>query len=239
MHLLDRKRCTQCFRCANECFSGALTVSGREMTPQALAEELARDADYYARSGGGVTLSGGEVMLQWETVRETLRLLKEKNISTAIETNLHAPWERYAEILPYLDLIMLDIKCADAEIHRRYTGVSNERIMENTTRLVQTDVAKIVRTPIIAGVNDAQSEIQAIAKRISGMKNLRYYELLRYHPLGRKKYAMLGYAVPREFSAPSVENMRALAISAAKICNAEVRIDGKSIFGGIHDGQTV
>ena len=120
----DRTACKHCGACAANCFSGALVMSGKEMTVEEVMEEILQDRAYYRNSGGGVTLSGGEVSTQPEFALELLQALKKEGISTAIETNLHAPWSVYERMLPFLDLVMFDIKIFDEEAHRRWTGVS-------------------------------------------------------------------------------------------------------------------
>ena len=155
-----------CGACAANCFSGALVMSGKEMTVEEVMEEILQDRAYYRNSGGGVTLSGGEVSTQPEFALELLQALKKEGISTAIETNLHAPWSVYERMLPFLDLVMFDIKIFDEEAHRRWTGVSNRQILENAKKVAASGKPYLVRTPVIPGVNDTEEEIGSIANYV-------------------------------------------------------------------------
>lgn len=189
--VLDRELCTECGACADVCFSGALALSGKEMSVEEVLGEVRQDLPYYRNSGGGVTLSGGEAAFQPEFALELLRELRREGVSTALETNLLAPWEVYETLLPELDLLMFDVKLFDGKAHRRWTGAGNEAILENARRAAR-QVPYLVRTPVIPGVNDTVEEIGAIAGFVHSLGgDLRYYELLRFNPLGEGKYRAL------------------------------------------------
>lgn len=150
---------------------------------------------FFQESGGGVTLSGGEVMCQQEFAGQVLRRLHRQGVHTAIETNLCFPIEDYRKLRPEVDLMMFDLKSTQEEAHRRYTGVSNEQILFNVKALSGDDwreMPLIARTPVVPGFNDTEEEISAIAARLTEHRNLLYYELLAYHPLGINKKAQLG-----------------------------------------------
>ncbi|NBJ90114.1 glycyl-radical enzyme activating protein [Acutalibacter sp. 1XD8-36] len=187
----SRAICTGCGACANDCFTGALILSGREMTVEEVMEEILQDRAYYKNSGGGVTLSGGELTTQPEFARALLETVKAEGISTALETNMHAPWHVYESLLPLVDLVMFDIKIFDCEAHRKWTGVSNERVLENARKLAKTGKDFLVRTPVIPGVNDSQEEIGNIAEFAGSLGGAQYYELLLFNPLGESKYQAL------------------------------------------------
>lgn len=187
----SRALCTGCGACANDCFTGALILSGREMTVEEVMEEILQDMAYYKNSGGGVTLSGGELTTQPEFARALLETVKAEGISTALETNMYAPWHVYESLLPLVDLVMLDIKIFDCEAHRKWTGVSNERVLENARKLAKTGKDFLVRTPVIPGVNDSQEEIGNIAEFAGSLGGAQYYELLLFNPLGESKYQAL------------------------------------------------
>jgi len=192
----DRRLCTACGTCARTCYAEALKLIGRQVTaPEVLAEVL-EDRPFYANSGGGVTLSGGEPLCQQAFAIEILRLCKDAVVHTAIETNLAWPWEHVEPVLPWLDLLMADIKTMDSALHGQWTGTGNERVLDNVRRLAGRDLPLIIRTPVIPGVNDTEKEIGRIADFIADLANLQYYELLPYHPLGLGKYASLGMASP-------------------------------------------
>lgn len=199
----DRQLCVACGRCAQGCYAEALKVVGRPVTAEQVLAEVLEDQPFYSQSAGavkfrgrampgGVTLSGGEPLFQREFCVEVLRLCRQAGVHTAIETNMAWPWEDVESVLPYVDLLMADIKVMDPRLHAEWTGVPNCRVLENVQRLAGQDLPLIVRTPVIPNVNDCSKEIGRIAEFIAGLPNLLYYELLPYHPLGLSKYASLG-----------------------------------------------
>ena len=188
----EEKTCTACGACADVCFSGALELCGREYSVDEVLGEVLQDKPYYEHSGGGVTLSGGEVLMQPAFACQLLRALKERGVSTAIETNFSFPFEEViGPLLPWTDLWMVDIKLFDALAHKRWTGGDNARILENLRRLAALGKPVIVRTPVIPGVNDAEAEIVPIAAFLKEIGSLQYYELLNFNPLGASKYDSL------------------------------------------------
>jgi pyruvate formate lyase activating enzyme len=188
---LQPEKCNSCGRCANECFSGALVLSGKEMTVEEVMEEIRQDLPYYRNSGGGVTLSGGEVAVQPQFALALLQALHREGISTALETNMLAPWEVYEPLLKETDLLMFDIKLFQDQLHKKWTGVSNQSILENSAKAAKM-LPYLVRTPVIPGVNDNPEEIGSIARFLSGLGGeMLYYELLRFNPLGESKYRAL------------------------------------------------
>lgn len=211
----DRRLCTACGTCARTCYAEALKLIGRRATAQEVLAEVLEDRAFYVNSGGGVTLSGGEPLCQREFAIEILKLCKAAGVHTAIETNLAWPWDHVEPVLSHLDLLMADIKTMDAALHADWTGQSNERTLDNIRRLAGRDLPLIVRTPVIPGVNDTEKEIGAIADFIADLPNLRYYELLPYHPLGLGKYESLGMAsrVPEDLRLDTgrFENLVAIA----------------------------
>jgi len=134
----QRNLCQQCLKCVGECFSGALVAAGRENTSEEVVAEIERDKDYYRHSGGGVTFSGGEPMLQREFLKEMLVQSKALGFHCAVDTAGNVPWEWFEQILADTDLFLYDIKAFDAEIHHKATGVNNKRILENLVRLDAT-----------------------------------------------------------------------------------------------------
>jgi pyruvate formate lyase activating enzyme len=206
-----RERCQMCGACVQECFAGALVLAGKTMTAEEVVEEVLKDRPYYAQSQGGVTLSGGEPVLQKDFAREVLRACREAGMHTAIETAGNYPWSYLEELLPHVDLIMYDLKVWDPDIHRRYIGNRGERIRENLRRLAKEERDLIVRTPVIGGVNDTVEEIAGIARFIQSFDRLAYYELLPYHPLGASKYESLGRSHNTDFYTPTKEKMAELA----------------------------
>ncbi len=200
------ENCTACGRCVEVCAHGARKISGRTASAEEVVETVLRDKEYYITSGGGVTLSGGEPLLQPEFAREILRLCKENGVNTAIETAANVKWEAFERVLPFTDAVLCDIKAIDESTHRRLTGVSNALILENAEKLKKSGVKLLFRTPVIPGLND--TEVKKIAE-FAGDTPL---ELLAYHKTGCGKYDALGieYSIP-EIVPPEKEQMEALA----------------------------
>lgn len=191
-HSYDRSLCDNCGKCAEICFPGAMVLSGKLLDIEDVMNEVMQDIDYYRTSGGGVTLSGGEVLAQPDFAYELLARCREEGIHTAIETNLSTPWHTVEKLLAVIDLIMFDIKMFDSGRHAHWTKVPNEQVLENAMMLSKVGVPFIIRTPVIPGVNDSADDIGKIACFISLLHNLEYYELLNYNPLGESKYRGLG-----------------------------------------------
>jgi pyruvate formate lyase activating enzyme len=221
--IFHREQCRACGRCAEECFAGGLVIAGRIMDADSVMAEIVQDEVYYRHSGGGVTFSGGEPVLQKEFLGELLRRCRERGLHTAVETAGSYPWEWLAGLLPDLALVMYDLKLFDPQLHRRYVGNSGELGRANLRRLAAAGRPLIVRTPVIGGVNDTEEEISQIARFIQDVDALVYYELLPYHALGNSKRPGLG--LPEEFSfhTPSKERMAELSALARTYLKSEVR----------------
>ena len=189
--VFDRTNCTDCGKCAEVCFTGALEKCGKEYSVNDVLFEVLQDQDYYEQSGGGVTLSGGEVLLQSDFAAELLAACKEKGLSTAIESNLSTDFSEIEKLLPHLDLVMCDLKLYENELHEKWTGIGNARIKENMEKLAAAGVPMIVRTAVIPNVNDSEEEIEKIAEFVGKLPSLKYYELLNFNPLGGSKYLAL------------------------------------------------
>ena len=182
--------CDFCGKCELYCPADARKVCGREYTPAEVFAEVIKDKAFYDNSGGGVTFSGGECMLQLDFLCEILEKCKSAGIHTAVDTAGNVPWESFEKILPFTDLFLYDIKAFDAELHRKGTGVSNELILENLKNLSgRADI--IVRIPVIGGYNDNDEEIRQIADFLRQIKIIKA-ELLPYHAMGEHKYTALG-----------------------------------------------
>jgi len=205
VHLFDREACRMAGECVDVCYSGALELNGRSMTPQQVLEEVLRDRAFYSPSGGGVTLSGGEPSLSRDFSRRILELCKAEGIHTAIETCGDSPWPVMESFLPVTDLIMMDLKVIPPDKHRAVTGRPNAQILENARRLAERGVPVIFRTPVVPTVNDSDEEIDRIATFIRTLSNGRTagdgpatlsYELLPFHALATDKYRSLGLDFP-------------------------------------------
>ena len=178
--------CTGCGKCADVCRHGAREISGRTVSADEIVQIILRDKRFYETSGGGVTLTGGEPLLQADFAQVLLEECRKSGIHTAVETAGNVPYTAFERILPYLDLILFDIKAFDDETHRKLTGVSNRLILDNANKLKESGVKIRFRTPVVPGYNDVETE--KIADFVSGEE----YELLAYHETGCGKYKALG-----------------------------------------------
>ncbi len=196
--LIDRSLCAGCdMPCTSSCPAQGLIVYGQERTVDDVLNVVEQDAAFYARSGGGVTLSGGEPLLQGEFAAALLREARRRRLKTAIETCGAAPWAHFEMAAPYLSSVLYDIKHINSEKHKEQTGVGNERILENLSKLATefSHIPILVRTPIIPGFNDTEKEVQDIASFIKPFAHIRY-EMLPYHRLGTQKYIFLDRVSP-------------------------------------------
>lgn len=193
--LIDRDACSGCmaFRCAEVCSSGALQIAGQSMDVEAVIRILQRDRRYWG-GDGGVTLTGGEPLLQREFAIALLQRCCETYIDTAVETAGHVAWAVYEECLPYLDWIFFDIKHVDAARHAAWTGRSNGLILDNARRLAARFSGRLIfRTPIVPGFNDTGEDLTRIAAFIAALpRETHEVNLLPLHHLGREKYRKLG-----------------------------------------------
>ena len=179
---------------ASLCPTGALEMYGKKMTVNEVLEEVEKDASFYRNTGGGMTISGGEVMLQPDFAAALLQEAHARGINTAIETACNAPWSFLEKVLPHVDTMLHDLKLMNSERHKKWTGVGNERILANFKKAYETfpDVDFIARTPLIPGVNADDEHIMGVLEFIKPHKNVIDYELLPYHRFGLGKYESLG-----------------------------------------------
>jgi len=191
---IDRDKCTTCMACYDECPSDAIKQWGKAMSVEECMKEIMRDVGYYERSGGGVTVSGGEPLIQADFVAELFRACKEQGIQTCLESTFHAPWSEVEKVLPYTDIVISDIKHMDSAVHKEYIGVGNERILENLKKLTEEDREFILRIPVIPNVNDDMDNISATADFILNELGgkVRTLQLLSFMRLGEEKYTSLG-----------------------------------------------
>lgn len=192
-HLLDRGRCVACGRCVDACLFDALVLYGRKVTPEEILPELLEDRLFYTQSGGGVTLSGGEPLLHPAFCAELFGLLQREGIPCAMDTCGEVPWSAFEAVLPVTELFLFDLKQMDPERHRRCTGVSNERILENLRRLSDTGKEIEIRMPLVPGFNDEEENLEAAGRFLAGLKPLRGVRILPYHSFGRSKYRAIGH----------------------------------------------
>ena len=199
--------CVACGECANVCPNDARQISGKTYTVQTLFDELKKDALFYQTSGGGVTFSGGECMLQINFLENILRLCKQNGISTAVDTAGAVAFSQFERILPYTDLFLYDIKAATNNMHKRYVGADNTLIKENLKKLCERGARVWVRIPTIVGVNATDEEMRAINALIKDCGKVERVELLPYHTLGGHKYEALGRQT-QAFERPTDEQLQ-------------------------------
>ena len=189
--LTDRSRCVGCGACVAVCYAEARELVGREVSVAELLAEIERDRPFYDESGGGVTFSGGEPLLQPEFLLALLKGCRERGIHTVVDTAGFAPWEVFEAIRGYVDLFLYDLKLLDDERHRRYTGVSNGPILRNLRRLSERGHEIVLRVPVVPGVNDDDECLRRIGAWAASLPHLRAIEPLAYHRIGVEKYRRL------------------------------------------------
>ena len=221
----DRSLCQACGACVDVCYAEALRKAGKEVTVEEVLVETLADRAFYDASGGGITLSGGEPALQMHFAKALLQASKSSGIHTAIETAGNVPWKSLQCLLPWIDLVMFDLKLINATRHRQATGVSNERILENARRITATGKPVIFRTPVVPTVNDNPEDISEIAAFIQALNHQHQstqasngclsWELLPFHRLAADKYWSLGMEYrAKKLLAPGKELMSQLEIVA-------------------------
>lgn len=217
-HKVDFSRCVSCGDCVRECYTGALRLFGTVMEASYAAEKLLEDRKFYETSGGGVTFSGGEPLLQASFIREVMERLKREGIHTAVDTCADVPWESFTQVIPFTDLFLCDVKHIDSGRHMEMTGRGNERILENIRRLAEIGAAVEIRTPVIPGFNDDLSVLSRIGGFLSGLGNITAWRILPYHSMGKAKYESIGmpYKMP-EIEAPDARYMEALKKELRKV----------------------
>ena len=222
IRVYEHEKCIFCGKCAAACGADALEVIGEKYSLEQLFDILMKDLDFYKESGGGVTFSGGEPLLQLDFLVETLKQLKDAGIHTAVDTALNVKWAAVEKILPYTDLFLLDIKGMNYAEHNKNTGVDPSLIHQNMKRLSAKKVDQIVRMPLVKGLNDSLSELEAAAEFVRSWPHLKGVELLAYHSLGvdkSKEYEAI--KKQEKFEPPAAERLKeAVRIFRSKgVCN--------------------
>ena len=191
--VLDRSKCDECMKCIAACPSTALYDPRKPMTVDEVLKKVLQDRKFYVKSGGGVTISGGEPMSQFPFTLELCKRLKAENIHVALDTTGYAPTERFLEILPYVDLFLYDLKHMDSHHHKMLTGVPNELIHQNARELVKNGARFQVRYPMVPKLNAGKENVKATAEFcVEIQQGIDVVQLLPYHKLGKMKYDRLG-----------------------------------------------
>ena len=191
-HFVEWDLCDLAGKCVEVCPSGALKIIGNNTEVEFIISEVLKDKKYYDKTGGGITISGGEPMAQFEFTKELLIMAKQKGIHTALDTCGYGEPEHYEEILPYVDLFLFDYKLTDEKLHKDYTGVTNKEILANLDFLYSSGASIILRCPLIPGINDNEEHLQGIKKIIRKYPELQAVEIMPYHNMGRDKANRVG-----------------------------------------------
>lgn len=188
----DQKRCRGCGLCSDVCPSEARMTAGKEYTVEDVLAEIEKDAVFYDQSGGGVTFSGGEPLMQPEFLYQLLKQCKHRGIHTAVDTSGYASGDTLKMISEKTDLFLYDIKLVDEQKHLKYTGVSNGQVLDNLKQLANSRFKIIVRIPIIPGINNQEKDARDIADFLEGVPHIAGVQILPYHVTGSEKYKRLG-----------------------------------------------
>ncbi|MBR2464477.1 MAG: glycyl-radical enzyme activating protein [Clostridia bacterium] len=218
-HVFLRDKCVRCEKCVAVCPAEAFDVSGYDITPEALVEELLRDELIMKGSGGGVTFSGGEPLMQVDFCVKVAKLLKEHGINIAIDTSAFVAREAIDKILPFADMFLFDIKAIDEDVHFACTGVYNKQILENIKYVDSLGIPMEIRYPYVPTMNDG--EVEKIGAFIAKLKSVKAVRILPYHSYAEHKYTCLGmtYPIPdvptptKEEIATASEKMKALGVN--------------------------
>lgn len=215
---IDDSKCDLCGKCVDVCYSKALNMTGDLKSVDEVMEVLKKDKLHYRRSGGGITLSGGEPLFQSEFAKDLLKECKAQGWHTAIETTAYTSKQTLTEVLPWIDLVLLDIKHTNDEKHMQYTTKSNKRILENAKYIGEFGVPINIRVPVIPGFNNEISEIEEISRFAKSINGVKEVHLLPYHRLGENKYNYLEYEYRlKGIQPPEREDMRILKETVEKI----------------------
>ena len=244
MRVYDQKACDRCGSCAEVCYAEALEMVGREISAAEAYEEAARDRPFYGRTGGGVTVSGGEPLYQRAFTEELLRRCHDSGLHTAMDTTAYGKWETLAAMLDHVDLVLLDLKHMDNLRHLEHTGVENTSILENAARLAghirereggaesaypPQNTGIWVRVPVIPTINDDEDNLRATARFVAEQMGgaVKVMELLGYHQLGGSKFQRLGREAPLPGVEPPgreyLEGLRQLVEEVVAPAGVEVR----------------
>ena len=222
----DFKKCTHCQECVDLCQQDAFKCFGQTMTDREVLEQISRDEIFYFFSGGGVTISGGECLVQADFVMSILAECRARGIDTSMETSLYATWDAVAKVLPYLNSLYVDIKHSNSATHKELTGVGNELIWKNLRRIDELNLRLPLyfRIPLIPGLNDSDANLKTTLAMVSKLKKARGIELLPYHRLGVSTYEYLGknYSL-NNLQTPSAEYLDERG-TFLRTCNARLPI---------------
>ena len=223
--ITDYNKCRSCGQCVEKCPSTARKMYGKRKTVSQVFDEVIRDKSFFEKTNGGLTVSGGEPLAQPMFTKELFRLCRSEGIHTALDTSGYASREVLEDVLQETDLVLLDLKQADAELHKRYTGVDPALIYANLERINERGVPTWIRTPIVPGYTDQEENITSIAKLLTKTNCVVKWELLPYHSFGEKKYKELQIAYQlQSVKRPTDEKMKSLRDIANNYCGTRILV---------------
>lgn len=209
IHIFNRQNCIGCGACSAICTTKALECYGKTLSADEVFAEVKKDQIFYETSGGGVTISGGEPLFQPEFTAEILKSCHKNNIHTAIETSGFADEKALFQVIAYCDLILFDIKETDDTLHKRYTGVSLQPILENLKRINEMKIPLIIRAPIIPSLNDRKAHFDQLNELHSSLTSCQGIQLMPYHRISAYKYDLLEKDnLCRDIKEPNTETLR-------------------------------
>jgi glycyl-radical enzyme activating protein len=215
-HQIDYEKCTACGKCVENCLHDALKMVGKTMTVDEVMEEVIKDKEYYAQSNGGLTISGGEPMRQFDFTLELLKSAKAASIHTCLDTCGFAPVDQFQKIIPLVDLFLYDYKETDLDSHKKLTGVSNELILSNFDFLLSENAKVILRCPLVPGVNDSDDHLKGIAKISAKYPQIEAIEIMPYHDMGRDKANRIGKKLKNNVLIATIDETKKIWIQKLK-----------------------
>lgn len=231
-HVIHRAQCMGCGECEKACLNDALKLYGMEVEPWKVVDKVMEDVDFFQHSGGGVTLSGGEPLIQPDFCYDLLESFHRVGVHTAIDTCGNVPWRAIEKVAAVTDLFLYDVKHANSEAHRRWTGQGNELILENLHRLCALGQKVEIRIPIIPGCNDGDRDMDAFVGLLAALKGITAVRLLPYHSMASSKYCAIGmrFDMP-EINPPDQEKMREIR-DRLLVSGINVLLPGEKAEGG-------
>ena len=222
LHRIDRQRCEACGSCVDGC-AGALEIVGREASVEEILREVEKDRRFYEHSGGGMTVSGGEPLMQPEFTYALLHQAKERGLHTCLETCGYAPWEKLEALIPFVDLFLWDVKETDDALHREFTGVSLARILENLRRLSDAGASIVLRCPLIPDINGTQEHMMGIsAVALSCPDSVSEIHIEPYHRLGISKAGQVGMTPTYIAEVPNQNFVHDFADALQQLCGEKI-----------------
>lgn len=223
---IDRIRCTLCGECLKTCYPGALNIIGRHLSVAELLTIVERDRMFYQQSGGGVTFSGGEPLMQVAFLTAALQEAKRREIHTSIETSAFLPWDKLRPVLQYVDLALVDLKHMDEQQHLALTGVPNRLILDNLRRMAAVGQPLRIRLPLVPGCNDSEKNMRATAEFIQNLANVQGVDILPYHRLGVTKWSQLDRSYRLPETAPPSQDYVLTRVEQFQSLGVEVTVGG-------------